>query len=267
MTQRRPVLLTGAAGALGHWLRPHLAKRAGGLRSTDIRPFGPALEGEEIAPADLADAAAVDRVAAGTEAIVHFGAVSVEDSFARILQANMIGTHNVLEAARRHGVRRIVYASSIHVVGFYPTTEQVGADAPPRPDSYYGVSKAFGENLARLYVEKAALEVACLRIGVVLAEPTAPRNLWTWLSPADLLRLVDTYLDAPRLGFTIVYGISDNDRRWWLNDKAEPPFRPQENAEDHAARLLPDGDRRDPADPGVRYHGGPFIPLGLGQRP
>jgi uronate dehydrogenase len=263
----RPVLLTGAAGALGTWLRPHLAQRTGGLRSSDIRTFGPALAGETIVPADLSDAAAVDALVAGCGAIVHFGAVSVEDSFERILSSNVVGTHNVFEAARRHGIRRVVYASSIHVVGYYPTTERIDADAPPRPDSYYGVSKVFGEALARLYVEKEGFEVACLRIGVALPQPTAPRNLWTWLSTADLLRLVDTYLDAPRLGFTIVYGISDNDRRWWTNEKADSPFRPLDNAERHAARLLPNGDTRDPNDPGVRYHGGPFIPLALGQRP
>jgi uronate dehydrogenase len=261
------VLLTGAAGTLGTWLRPHLARRPGGLRSTDIRNMGPALEGEAIAPADLADVAAVDRIMAGAGAVVHFGAVSVEDSFERILRSNVVGTYNVFEAARAHGVQRIVYASSIHVVGFYPTEEYIDSDAPPRPDSYYAVSKAFGENLARLYVEKAGMEVACLRIGMALAEPAAPRNLWTWLSPADLRRLVDTYLDAPQLDFTIVYGISANERSWWSNAKAAPPFRPLDNAESHAARLLPAGDTRDPMDPGVRYHGGPFVALPLGQRP
>lgn len=262
-----PLLLTGAAGKLGGWLRPHLARRPQGLRSTDVRPFGPALTGETIVQADLADAAAIDAAVAGCGAIVHFGAVSVEDGFERILQSNIVGTQNLFDAARRHGVKRIVYASSIHVVGYYPTTERIDADAPPRPDSYYAVSKVFGEALARLYVEKEAFEVACLRIGVALPEPTAPRNLWTWLSTADLLRLVDTYIDAERLGFTIVYGISGNDRRWWTNERADPPFVPGDNAERYAARLLPHGDTRDPADPGVRYHGGPFIPLALGQRP
>jgi uronate dehydrogenase len=259
------LLLTGAAGKLGGWLRPQLARRPEGLRSTDLRPLAPALPGEEVVEADLADAAAVDRAVAGCGAIVHFGAVSVEDSFDAILQANIVGTHNLLEAARRHGVRRIVYASSIHVVGFYPTSERIDADAPPRPDSYYGVAKAFGENLARLYVEKAGMEVACLRIGVAQPEPTSPRNLWTWLSLPDLLRLVETCLDAPRLGFAILYGISDNRRRWWDNARSTVPFLPQDDAERFADRLLPD--RRDPEDPGVRYHGGPFVALKLGERP
>jgi len=267
MADPKPVLLTGAAGTLGGWLRPALARRAGGLLSSDIRAFGPALAGETIRLADLADAAAIERLAEGVGAIVHLGAIGVEDSFERILQANIVGTHNVFEAARRHGVKRIVYASSIHTVGFYPTTQRIDATAPYRPDSYYGVSKIFGESLARLYVDKSGLEIACLRIGVCLPEPKAPRNLWTWLSVPDLVRLVEACLAAPQLGFAVVYGISDNRRRWWDNTGSAIDYRPQDDAERHAARLLPDGDRRDPEDPGVKYHGGPFVALALGQRP
>lgn len=266
MTKR--LLLTGAAGALGGWLRPHLARRPGGLRSTDIHPFGPALTDEEIISADLADRAAVDRVVEGASAIVHLGAIGVEDSFERILQANIVGTYNVFDAARRHGVERIVYASSIHTVGFYPTSQVIDAEAPPRPDSYYGVSKLFGEALARLYVDKAGMRIACLRIGVTAPEPTTPRNLWTWLSLADLRRLVEACLEALDLGFAIVYGVSDNRRRWWDNAKAAAvDYRPLDDAEAFAVRVLPEGNHRDPADPGVRFHGGPFVALDFGQRP
>lgn len=264
---QRPILLTGAAGALGTWLRPRLAGRPGGLRSFDIRPLGPALPGETAIQGDLADLEWVERAVAGASAVIHFGAIGVEDRFEAILPANVVGTYNVLEAARRHGVRRIVYASSIHVVGFYPTTQRIDSEAPPWPDSLYGVSKAFGENLARLYVEKAGLEIACLRIGVASEQPTTPRNLWTWLSLPDLLRLIDACLDAPTLGFRIVFGISNNRRRWWDNAKAGVDYRPLDDAEEHAARLLPDGDRRDANDPGVRFHGGPFVALNIGQRP
>lgn len=262
-----PVLLTGAAGTLGTWLREHLAKRPGGLRSTDIRSFGAALPAETIAMGNLSDAADVKRLVAGVSAIVHFGAVSVEDSFELILRSNIAGTQNVLDAARRHGVRRIVYASSIHTVGCYRTTERIDAEAAPRPDSYYAVSKLFGEALARLYVEKAGMDIACLRIGLVLQEPQVPRNLWTWLSVPDLCRLVDTCLDAPPFGFSITYGISNNRRSWWDNRKSAVDYRPVDDAERYANRLLPEGDKRDPADPGVKFHGGPFVALGLGQRP
>ena len=266
-TAARPLLLTGAAGTLGTWLRPHLVKRQSGLRSTDVRPFGPVLPGESIVLGDLADSAAVERLVEGTRAVAHFGGVSAEDAFERVLQANIIGTQNVFDAARRHGIKRIVYASSIHTVGFYPTTKRIGAEAVLRPDSYYAVSKAFGENLARLYVEKARMDIACLRIGLVLSEPRAPRNLWTWLSVPDLCRLVDACLDAPPFGFSITYGISNNRRSWWDNRKSAVDYRPRDDAERYADRLMLDGETRDPEDPGVKFHGGPFVALGLGERP
>jgi len=265
--ETRPILLTGAAGKLGTWLREHLAKRPGGLRSTDIRTFGPPLPGETIDLADLADAAAVGRLVEGVGAVVHFGAIGGEDSFESVLRSNIVGTQTVFEAARRHGVKRIVYASSIHTVGFYSTTELIDAEAPVRPDSYYAVSKVFGESLARLYVEKAGMDIACLRIGLVAREPQAPRNLWTWLSVSDLCRLVDACLDAPQFGFSITYGVSNNRRRWWDNGKSAVPFEPRDDAELHASRIMPKGDTRDPADPGVRFHGGPFVALALGERP
>jgi uronate dehydrogenase len=198
---------------------------------------------------------------------VHFGAVSGEDSFERILQSNIVGTQNVFDAARRHAVQRIVYASSIHTVGFYPTTERIDANACLRPDSYYAVSKAFGESLARLYAEKAGMDIACLRIGLVLGEPGAPRNLWTWLSVPDLCRLVDACLDALPFGYSITYGISNNRRGWWDNSKSAVPYSPMDDAESYASRIMPDGDTRDPEDPSVKFHGGPFVALALGQRP
>jgi uronate dehydrogenase len=266
-TAAGPVLLTGAAGTLGTWLRVHLAKQPGGLRSTDIRAFGPALPSETIALGDLADAATVESLVHGVSAVVHFGAVSVEDAFERVLHSNIVGTQNVFDAARRRGIKRVVYASSIHTVGYYRTSERIDVEAPPRPDSYYGVSKLFGENLARLYAEKAGMDIACLRIGLVLPEPQAPRNLWTWLSVPDLCRLVDACLGAPPFGFSITYGVSNNRRSWWDNRKSVVDYRPMDDAESYAARLMPDGDKRNPDDPGVRFHGGPFVALPLGQRP
>jgi uronate dehydrogenase len=263
----KPLLLTGAAGNLGGFLRPHLARRAEGLRSTDLRAFGPALAGEEIMLGDLADAAAVDRLVRGTSAILHFGAIGVEDSFERILQANIRATYNIFEATRRHGIKRIVYASSIHVIGLYPTTLVADSETPPRPDSYYGISKAFGENLARLYVEKAGLEIASLRIGVAAPEPKTPRNLWTWLSIPDLCRLVDACLAAPNLGFAVVYGVSANRRRWWDNSRSAIGFRPENDAESYAERILPDGGISAADQPGLAFHGGPFVRLKLGERP
>jgi uronate dehydrogenase len=258
-------VLTGGAGWLGRHLRPELVKR-GPLRSSDILEFGPALPGEEIVRADLADASAVDRLIAGAGAIVHFGGIRIEDSFERILQANIIGTHNVFEAARRHGVKRVVYASSVHAIGFYPTDQTIDSEVPHRPDGYYGLSKAFAEDLGRLYVDKAGMEVACLRIGTVLQEPRVPRHLSTYLSFKDLYRLVAACLDEPKLGFAVVYGNSGNRRTWWDNSKSGVNYQPQDDSEVFSERFA--GQQPgDPSDPSVKFQGGPFCSLDFGEKP
>lgn len=262
----KPLVLTGAAGWLGRHLRPEMAKRPGGLRSSDILEFGPALPDEEIITADLADLAAVDRLVAGAGSIVHFGGIRIEDSFDRILQANIIGTFNVFDAARRHGVKRIVYASSVHAIGYYPASQTIDSDVPHRPDGYYGVSKAFAEDLARLYVDKAGLEIACLRIGTVLQEPRVPRHLSTFLSFSDLFRLVAACLDQSDLGFAVVYGNSNNRRSWWDNSKSGVDYRPQDDSESFADRFA-DHPALSPEDPVARFQGGPFIPLDFGEKP
>lgn len=262
----RPVLLTGAAGWLGRHLRPHLATRPSGLISTDISTFGPELPSERIVLADLADAAQVDKAVAGAGSIVHFGGIRIEDSFDSILKANIIGTYNVLEAARRHGIRRVVYASSVHAIGFYPTNQRIDSDVPHRPDGYYGLSKAFAEDLARLYVDKAGMQIACLRIGTVLQEPRVPRHLSTYLSFGDLNRLVDACLDQPDLGFSVVYGSSANTRGWWDNTKSGVNYRPADNSESFASRFkdMPPA----PSDaPDARCQGGSFVTLDFGERP
>jgi uronate dehydrogenase len=263
----QPLLLTGAAGTLGRWLRPGLLESHGRLRISDIKDPGPAADGEEVVIADLGDRDAVDRLVAGTRAIVHFGGIAFEKSFDEILHSNIIGTYNVYEAARKHGVKRVVFASSNHAIGFHTRDQKLDAAAVTRPDTYYGVSKTFGENLASLYVDKYGLEIACLRIGSALPEPREPRHLSTWLSYPDLLQMVEACLTAPKLTFAILYGASANDRTWWDNSlHADLGFRPRDNAEAHAAKLLPGGDQRDPEDPAVKYQGGTFVSKGLVKR-
>lgn len=177
------LLLTGAAGGLGTALRERLKANCDVLRLSDVKPFGEAAAGEEIMLADLADAAAVDAMVKGADAIVHLGGVSVEGPFGPILQANILGMHNLYEAARRHGVGRIVFASSNHVTGFYRQGETITADHPPRPDGNYGLSKAFGEDLSRFYFDRYGIETACVRIGSSFPSPRIaacwPRGLAT----------------------------------------------------------------------------------------
>jgi uronate dehydrogenase len=253
----KPILLTGAAGMLGTWLRPHLIERLGRLRSSDIAPVGPALAGEEIVQCDLADRAAVDALVEGTRAIVHLGGISREDTFDRILHANFHGTYNVYDSARRQRVDRIVFASSNHAIGFHEVGDVLDADAPQRPDTLYGVSKAFGEDLARYYVDKFGMDIAALRIGSALPEPNNIRALSTWLSFPDLLRLIEACLTAPRFGFAVLYGASDNDNAWWDNRlAAHIGYRPKDNAAAWRKRLLPGDDPRDRDDPAVKFHGG-----------
>jgi uronate dehydrogenase len=268
MATQAPLLLTGAAGALGQYLRPHLAKRRSGLRSSDIRDPGRALPNEEIMVGDLGDARFVDRMVAGASAVVHLGAVATEDAVDKIFHANIHGTYHVFDAMLRRGVKRIVFASSNHAIGYHRVSDRLDATVVQKPDTMYGVSKAFGEDLGSFFSDKFGLEVACLRIGSAFPEPTNPRMLSTWLSYADLLRLVEACLDAPKLKFAIVYGASNNKRTYWDNSKSGIDFRPQDSADGYAAKLMPGGvDPRDPNDPSTQFQGGFYVNLKLGEKP
>jgi uronate dehydrogenase len=191
--------------------------------------------------------------------VIHLAAIADEASFDDILAGNLTTTYSVFEAARRAGVRRVVFASSNHVTGFYPRGEPVGPDDPVRPDGFYGVSKAFGEALGRLYAEKYGLQVVCLRIGTFAERPATPRQLSTWLSPRDCIQLVRCCLDAREVGFTVVYGVSANTRSWWKDDAAVSlGYRPQDNAEEFAGQIEepPSGAPSRLAD---RLQGGSFV--------
>src|SRR6478736_4661113 len=160
------LLLTGAAGGLGKVLRERLKPYADILRLSDIAGMDAATgPGEEVVPCNLADKQAVDALVAGCDAIVHLGGVSVERPFEEVLEANIKGVFHIYEAARRHGVKRVVFASSNHVIGFYKQSERIDAQVPVRPDGLYGLSKCFGENLSRLYFDRYGIETVCLRIG------------------------------------------------------------------------------------------------------
>jgi uronate dehydrogenase len=257
------LLLTGAAGGLGRELRPRLRARCDTLRVSDIAELGDAAAGEEVRPAALQDRAAVDALLQGVEAVVHLGGISTEQPFDDILQANIVGAYNLYEAARRHGTRRIVFASSNHVTGFYRQDEVIGPEAPMRPDGYYGLSKAFGENLAQFYFDRHGIETVSLRIGSSFPEPKDRRMLATWLSFDDLERLVVAALNAPVVRHTVVYGLSDNLTRWWDNTSAAHlGFRPKDSSEPFRAAVEARQPVLDRNDPVTLYQGGAFVTKG-----
>ena len=257
------ILLTGAAGGLGRELRPRLRARCALLRVSDIAAMEPAGAGEEVVEAALEDRAAVLALLQGIDAVVHLGGISTEQAFDAILQANIVGAYNLYEAARRHAVKRIVFASSNHVTGFYRQDEVVDPTMPVRPDGYYGLSKAFGENLARFYFDRYGIETVCLRIGSSFPEPKDRRMLATWMSYDDLERLVVASLTAPVVGHSIIYGMGDNTTIWWDNTLARHiGYRPQDSSEPFRAKIEAADPYPDMTDPAVIFQGGPFVRTG-----
>ena len=255
----RRLLLTGASGGLGRVLRPFLATQCETLRVSDLRAPENPQPNEEPVSCDVGDRAAVLDLCRDVDAIVHFGGVSVEDTFDRILHANLLGAFNVFEAARRLGIRRIVYASSSQVTGFYPTSQVVDPSMPVRPSSLYGLSKSFGENLARLFHDRYGIESVCLRIAMCFPEPTTHRMLRSYLSYDDLKSLVQRALVAPDVGFAIVYGVSDNRDSLWRNPDAERiGWRPRDSSERFRAGVEAHTPKPDPDDVQNRFHGGRF---------
>lgn len=258
--------ITGAAGTIGRVLRAGLAPDAEVRRLVDLRaPAPPAGPGEEVVLADLRDLDATTAALLDCEAVVHLAAIPHEADFEEILDGNVRTTYHVLEAARDIGVRRVVLASSNHATGFLPTSTPARPDLPPRPDTFYGVSKVTGEALGSLYADKHGLEVVCVRIGSFLERPVALRDLATWLSPGDAVRLFRACLSAPGVGFRIVYGCSGNTRRFYdLAGAFELGYRPADDAEVYAtelARTAPDRDA-DPTANAQRYQGGAYTEPG-----
>jgi uronate dehydrogenase len=233
------VLLTGASGGVGSRLRRLLKPHCGELLLSDLQAPADLAADERFVAADLANKQQVEAAVMGADAIVHLGGYSVEGSWDAILNANIIGTYNVFEAARKAGVRRIVFASSNHVVGFYPRDQTIDTNVLVRPDSRYGVSKAFGEALGAYYADKFGIGVLCIRIGNVDDQPIDERRLSIWLDPNDLVALIRIGIEQPKLHFDVVYGMSDNARAWWDNRRAtELGYRPQGQAEVFAATVL-----------------------------
>jgi len=254
------LLLTGAAGGLGKALRPRLKAYCDTLRLSDISDLGSAAAGEELQPVRLEDRAAMLSLLDGVSAVVHLGGVSTEQPFDLILQANIVGAYNLYEAARQQGVKRIVFASSNHVTGFYRQDEVIDTKAPLRPDGHYGLSKAYGESLAQFYFDRYGIETVSLRIGSTFAEPVDRRMLATWMSFDDLERLVVASLTAPLVGHSIIYGMSDNTIIWWDNTAARHiGYRPQDSSEPFRAAVEARQPTIDLSNPAAIYQGGVFV--------
>jgi len=257
------LLITGAAGRLGSVLRKHLAAFADELRLTDIAEMGHAAPHEQLVRCDLANFNDVLPLTEGVDAIVHAGGVPVEDTFDKILNGNIVGTYNIYEAARQHGVKRVIYTSSNHAIGFYDRTETLDAHVPHRPDSLYGLSKCFAEDLGRYYWDKFGIESVNIRIGSSFEEPLDRRMLATWLSFDDFAQLSERALLAPRVAHMIVYGMSANRESLWDNRAASSlGYVAKDSADDYRAKLEAKFPPLDHNEPAARYHGGNFAGAG-----
>ena len=254
---KKLVLITGAAGDVGTHLRRELAGRFR-FRLSDLRTIQGKAKDHTFMRADIARFADALRITRGVDAIVHLGGYSVEGSWKDIHAANILGCYNVFEAARRNGVRRMVFATSNHAVGFYRREQTIDHRVYPKPDSRYGVSKVFGEMLGSLYADKYGMEVLCIRIGNVNPLPIDKRRLSIWISPRDIAQLVSIGIEHPAIRFEIIYGVSGNRRSWYDNSNAARlGYRPQDDSEAYAAEVLA---REKPGDPRAeRVQGGVFV--------
>jgi uronate dehydrogenase len=232
------ILITGVAGRIGSVLRTDLRGHYAHLRLTDKRALPDLRDDEDFAQADLTDFDAIARVAEGIDVIVHLGATAMEDAWPTVLQNNIAGTFNIFEAARVQNVRRVIFASTHHVVGYYPRGKRVAPDDPVRPDSRYAVSKVFGESLGRLYADKHGIETIAMRIGTFQSKPLDRRQLSAWISRRDMVELTRCCIDAPKVHFEIVFGVSDNRRNWWdIGSARRLGYVSQDDAESYAAEI------------------------------
>lgn len=255
------VLVTGAAGSIGRVVTVGLADRGHQVVGLDrvVQPAG--FDG----PWHVVDCADPDAVASVFEAesldgVVHLAGHPDEASLPDSLTSHVVTTAALLDAMVDHQVDRIVFASSNHAVGRTPRPAdpdaRLGTDAPPRPDTFYGVGKVAAEALLRLYADRYGIDAVACRIGSFLPEPTTLRALSTWLSPDDAVRMVEAALTATAPGFAVLYGISANTRAWWdLAPGRALGYDPRDDAEEFADRI-PDRPE-DEAD--AAHVGGPFV--------
>lgn len=253
----KPVLLTGASGTIGRLLSVRLAELGWTLRLADVAPLPiPLPQNASFDRVDLEDRHAVNDLAQGCGLILHFGGISTEQSFETVLGPNLRGSFHIYEAARSQKAR-VVFPSSVHAVGLYERTEILDQDCLLRPDGYYGLSKAYGEMLARLYWDKHAVESVLIRIGSVLPEVPDERILSTWISHGDFVRLIERCAEAEQVGCSVIWGQSNNSRGFWRHDARQKiGWTPLDSSDSQAKRVR--GKVTD--NPVVeRYQGGKFI--------
>lgn len=254
------LLITGAAGGIGKAIRPLLPKLARSVLLSDITPIDNCAPNERFKSCDLAIESDVADLVKGVDGIIHLGGVSVEKPFHMLLQSNIIGLYNLFEGARTTGQPRIVFASSNHVIGYYRRDERIDNSVPQRPDSLYGVSKAFGENLASFYFDKFGQECLSVRIGSCFPQPRNPRMLATWLAVEDFADLCGRAFDAPRIGHTVVYGASANDESWWDNRNAAfLGWTQRHSSAKWRAEVMDAAAPEDPQSIEVVFQGGAFV--------
>lgn len=226
----KKILITGSEGIVGQILVKNLANdyELIGLdkaESSDLSQFY---------SVDIADEKRLKRVGqeiGPVDVVIHLAG----DSFHKagwdyVLPANIIGMKNVLEMARDNGSSKIIYASSGHVVGGWEdelikTGKIIDESAEVRPDGWYGLSKCFGENLARMYHDQYDTQIYCLRIGAVLVDdkPRTKRDRYIWFSHHDLIITIRAMIES-RLRFGIYFGVSDNEGRIWNNSRLKTDF-------------------------------------------
>ena len=261
MTVMKKVALSGASGNMGRVLRVELQKLGVNLRSAGGRTaLLPLHAGEDVMHGDLRDPAVVDRLLTGIDVLVHLAGTSIERPLPEIIDNNLVALHQVYEGARRNKVKRVIFASSNHAFGMHSVDSKLGLDAPFRPDGLYGLSKAWGELMARMYWDKHGVEGISLRIGSCLPAPENFRHLSTWLGHADTVQLVMRCIDTPAVGYQAVWGVSDNPRSYWTPNAAAPiGYQPRQCAEDFAAPFL---SKPNPLDPvAQRHQGGAFVTI------
>jgi uronate dehydrogenase len=256
------ILITGAAGLIGKVLRQSLYGHYGLIRCLDLAPQEPARAGEEVVECDLTNVKKLEQAMLGIDTVIHLAGVSVEDSWEKILPANIEGCYNTFHCAHQAGVKRMIFASSNHAVGFHRRERFIDTTVEYRPDGRYGVSKVFGEALGRLYADKYAMQVVCLRIGSFRPDnkPADVRQLNTWISHNDMVRLTKACIDHPGFHFEVIYGVSKNLRNRWDNTPVKHlGYVPVDDAEMYKDELFARGIKEDPVS--ELFHGAMYCPM------